>query len=76
MAPLEPQAMAEPKYRIVLRSFAVVIACSYFAILAMGLIPQPQLFQQAACEYKGVSCTWQHLDDLPPAGLTSGPRLE
>jgi hypothetical protein len=37
--------MAEPKFRIVLRFFAVVIACSYFAALATGLIPQPQLFQ-------------------------------
>jgi len=37
--------MAEPKSRIVLRFFAVVIACSFFALLATGLIRGMQLHQ-------------------------------
>lgn len=37
--------MAEPKSRIVLRFFAVVIACLFFALLATGLIRGMQLHQ-------------------------------
>ena len=37
--------MAEPKSRIVLRFFAVVIACLFFALLATGLIQGLQLHQ-------------------------------
>jgi hypothetical protein len=37
--------MAEPRFRIVLRFFAVVIASLYFTMLAVGVIPMPPLFQ-------------------------------
>ena len=37
--------MAEPKSRIVLRVFAVLIACMFFAVLATGLIRGMQLHQ-------------------------------
>ena len=37
--------MPEPKSRIVLRFFAVVIACLYFALLVTGHLPQQQLPQ-------------------------------
>jgi hypothetical protein len=35
--------MAQPKFRIVLRSAAVVIACLFFALLATGLIREPRI---------------------------------